>query len=218
MSAARRTKLTLSILALAGAAWSAGALLDVPGRCAVAPVAAQGHGGCCYYNTGVCDCENGRARCCDGTVSASCHCGADRLRTRDIFIPTQKPLRLADVAFTTQESSEPPSPRLRFFRLAADALRFWFRIDCGEGCWSRVSANDTLAVEVRWLFDSGARPVLDETSQSVMLPRGRSSVFVARPVSRLRPGWWETEVRFGTDRLCIRDDDRSCWFPIEVRR
>ncbi len=30
--------------------------------------------GCCSWHGGVCGCSNGRAKCCDGTLSPSCGC------------------------------------------------------------------------------------------------------------------------------------------------
>ncbi|HHT9146901.1 MAG: hypothetical protein Q7J31_15660 [Syntrophales bacterium] len=30
--------------------------------------------GCCSWHGGVCGCQNGRALCCDGTLSPSCGC------------------------------------------------------------------------------------------------------------------------------------------------
>ncbi len=30
--------------------------------------------GCCSHHGGVCGCSNGRARCCDGSLSPSCGC------------------------------------------------------------------------------------------------------------------------------------------------
>jgi len=30
--------------------------------------------GCCSHHKGVCGCEEGRAKCCDGTFSPSCGC------------------------------------------------------------------------------------------------------------------------------------------------
>lgn len=30
--------------------------------------------GCCSYHGGVCGCEGGRAKCCDGTLSPTCGC------------------------------------------------------------------------------------------------------------------------------------------------
>ena len=30
--------------------------------------------GCCSWHGGVCGCSNGRAACCDGTLSPSCGC------------------------------------------------------------------------------------------------------------------------------------------------
>lgn len=33
--------------------------------------------GCCSHHSGVCGCSNGRARCCDGTLSPSCGCMND---------------------------------------------------------------------------------------------------------------------------------------------
>ena len=212
----RATALALVTVAVGVAAWGAGLRAGDAGRCGVPGATAAGGTGCCYYNRGVCDCEGGQARCCDGKMSASCRCAEQGPRTRDITVPTQVRLSLADFAFASQEVPEPPSLRLTQFRLADDALRFWFRLDCGDECWSRLAVNDTLPVEVRWLFDPGYRPVLDGVPQTIALPRRRPSVFVTRPVTQLRPGRWETEVRFGTDRLCLRGD--TCWFPVEVRQ
>ena len=31
-------------------------------------------GGCCSRHGGVCGCQNGRAKCCDGVLSPSCGC------------------------------------------------------------------------------------------------------------------------------------------------
>jgi len=115
------------------------------------------------------------------------------------------------------ETPEPPSPRLTLFRLGADALRFWFRLDCNEECWNRLAVDGSRPLEVRWLFDPGSGPLLDGAPQTIMLPRNRSTVFVARPANQLRLGRWETEVRFDTERLCTRGDDR-CWFRIQVQR
>jgi len=33
-----------------------------------------GQRGCCSWHGGVCGCEDGRAKCCDGTLSPSCGC------------------------------------------------------------------------------------------------------------------------------------------------
>lgn len=30
--------------------------------------------GCCSHHGGVCDCVNGRVKCCDGTLSPTCTC------------------------------------------------------------------------------------------------------------------------------------------------
>jgi hypothetical protein len=30
--------------------------------------------GCCSWHKGVCGCEGGRAKCCDGTLSPTCGC------------------------------------------------------------------------------------------------------------------------------------------------
>jgi len=30
--------------------------------------------GCCSHHQGVCGCEGGRAKCCDGSLSPSCGC------------------------------------------------------------------------------------------------------------------------------------------------
>lgn len=43
------------------------------------PAAAGGfqlaeHRGCCSHHSGVCGCEGGRAKCCDGALSPTCGC------------------------------------------------------------------------------------------------------------------------------------------------
>lgn len=212
----RLTTLVLTALALGVTAWFAGPLAGSDGRCLVPAASAAGSTGCCHYNKGVCGCQDGRARCCDGKVSATCRCNAG-LTTRQIRIDTEPLVSLADFAFASQETPEPPSPRLTLFRLAADPLRFWFRLDCGPECWNQLAVDGALPVEVRWLFDPGSGPTLEGEPQRVSLPRDRPAVFVARPPSRLRQGHWETEVRFDTERLCTRGDAK-CWFQIEVRR
>jgi hypothetical protein len=32
------------------------------------------HRGCCSHHQGVCGCEGGRAKCCDGSLSPTCGC------------------------------------------------------------------------------------------------------------------------------------------------
>jgi hypothetical protein len=59
--------------------------------------------------------------------------------------------------------------------------------------------------------------VLEGEPQSITIARARPTIFVPRPPNQLRQGRWETEVRFDTERLCTRGDDK-CWFRIEVRR
>jgi hypothetical protein len=199
-------------LALGATAWLAG----VDGSCLVPAASAAPNSGCCHYNKGVCGCESGRARCCDGKVSAACRCGGG-LTTRQIRIEAQPLLSVADFAFAGQDVPEPPSPRLTLFRLAASPLRFWFRLNCGPECWSQLAADNTLPLEVRWLFDPGSGPAVEGEPQQILLKPDRPAVFVARPPSQLRQGRWETEVRFDTERLCTQPDGR-CWFRIEVRR
>ena len=212
----RLTTAALVALALGVGAWATGSIPGTAGTCAVPTAWAAGTQGCCHYNKGVCGCEGGRARCCDGKVSASCRCSSG-LPTRQISIDTQPLVRLADFAFASAELPEPPSPRLTLFRLGADALRFWFRVDCGEECWKQLSVDGALPVEVRWLFDPGGGPVVEGPPQPVALRRDRLAVFVPRPPKQLRQGRWETEVRFDTERLCTRGDGK-CWFRIEVRQ
>lgn len=185
-------------------------------RCAVPGAWAAQTSGCCHYNKGICGCEDGRPRCCDGKVSASCRCRSG-LTTRQIRIDAEPLLSLADFAFTSQEIPEPPSPRLTLFRLGADPLRFWFRLNCGQECWTQLAVNDVLPLEVRWLFDPGSGPLLEGDPQPIALQRDRPTVFVTRPPDQLRQGRWETEVRFDTERLCTRGDGK-CWFRVEVRR
>jgi hypothetical protein len=50
------------------------------------------------------------------------------------------------------------------------------------------------------------------------LQRNRLAGFVSRPPGQLRQGRWETEVRFDTERLCLRSTDEMCWFRIQVQR
>jgi hypothetical protein len=212
----RLTTLVLVTLALGVTAWFAGAISGNDGRCLVPAASAAGPTGCCHYNKGVCGCENGRARCCDGKVSASCRC-ASGLTTRQIRIDTEPLVSLADFAFASQETPEPPSPRLTLFRLGSDPLRFWFRLNCGPECWTQLAVDGVLPVEVRWLFDPGSGPALEGDPQPVALQRERLTAFVPRPPKQLRQGRWETEVRFDTERLCTRGDSK-CWFRIEVQR
>ncbi|HEX6210978.1 MAG TPA: hypothetical protein VF136_09380 [Methylomirabilota bacterium] len=212
----RLTTLLLATLALGVIAWLAGPIAGSDDSCLVPAASAAGRAGCCHYNKGVCGCQNGRARCCDGKVSASCRCNAG-LTTRQIGIATEPLVSLADVAFARQDMPEPPSPRLTLFRLGADPLRFWFKLDCGPECWNQLAVDNALPLEVRWLFDPGGGPVVDGDPQRVTLLRDRPTVFVARPPNQLRQGRWETEVRFDTERLCTRGDER-CWFQIEVQR
>jgi hypothetical protein len=212
----RLTTAVLVTLALGLGTWLAAPLAGSDGACVVPAAAAAGTSGCCHYNKGVCGCDNGRARCCDGKVSASCRCNSG-LTTRQISIDTDPILSLADVAFAARDMPEPPHPRLTLFRLGPDPLRFWFRLNCGPECWSQLAVKDALPLEVRWLFDPGSGPVLEGDPQPITLPRNRPAVFVSRPPSQLREGRWETEVRFDTERLCIRGDEK-CWFRVEVRR
>ncbi|HEU4371256.1 MAG TPA: hypothetical protein VFV05_23795 [Methylomirabilota bacterium] len=206
-----------ALVALAlGAAGGAGSVPGLEGGCAVPAASAAGTAGCCHYNKGVCGCDAGRARCCDGRVSASCRCGSG-LTTRQISFDTRPLVSLVDFAFAGRETPEPPSPRLNLFRLGVDPLWFWFRVDCGDECWSLLAVDDALPLEVRWLFDPGSGPVLEGPPQPVALRRNRTAAFVTRPSGQLRQGRWETEVRFDTERLCLRGDAR-CWFRIEVRR
>lgn len=213
----RLTATLLFSLAFGVTAGVAGSLSGDDRGCAVPAASAAGTSGCCHYNRGVCGCEGGRARCCDGKVSASCRCPSS-LTTRQISIDTDPLIRLADFAFSSQQTPEPPSPRLTLFRLGADPLWFWFRLICGDECWGALAVNDALPLEVRWLFDPGSGPALEGPVQSIALPRNRLATFVSRPPGQLRQGRWETEVRFDTERLCLRGADEKCWFRIQVQR
>ena len=213
MTRRRLIILGLAALVLGPGAWLA---LAGDGACVVPAATAAGTTGCCHYNQGVCGCENGRARCCDGKVSASCRCNAG-ITTRQIGVDTEPMISLADVAFAGRDMPEPPSPRLTIFKLATDPLRFWFRVNCGNECWSQLATNDGLPLQVRWLFDPGSGPVLEGEPQPITISRARPTIFVPRPPNQLRQGRWETEVRFDTERLCTRGDEK-CWFRIEVRR
>ena len=210
----RLTAVALLALVL-GVIAGTGSIPGLDGGCGVPAASAAPTAGCCHYNNGVCGCEGGRARCCDGKVSASCRCGG--VTTRQVGIDTRPLVSLADFAFASQETPEPPSTRLSLFRLGADALRFWFRVECGEECWSQLATDGALPLEVRWLFDPGSGPIFEAPPQAVSLPRNRLATFVNRPPTQLRQGRWETEVRFDTERLCTRSDGR-CWFRIEVRK
>jgi hypothetical protein len=217
MSLTKRVIVVLLTLGLGAVAWSTGSLPGTGGGCAISPADAAGTSGCCHYNKGVCGCEDGKPRCCDGKVSASCRCGSEKFTTRQISVDTQPLISVADFAFATQETPEPPSPRLTLFRLGRDPLRFWFRVDCGDECWERLAVDGALPLQVRWLFDPGSGPLLEGPAQSVALQRNRSTIFVTRPANQLRLGRWETEVRFDTERLCTRGDDK-CWFRIQVQK
>jgi len=57
----------------------AGLMLSVAGLMATGAVGATGwepleKRGCCSHHHGVCGCEDGRAKCCDGQLSPSCGC------------------------------------------------------------------------------------------------------------------------------------------------
>ena len=91
----RLTTAALVALALGVGAWAGGSNLGIGGTCAVPAASAAGTQGCCHYNKGVCGCEDGRARCCDGKVSASCRCSSG-LPTRQISIDTQPLVSLSD--------------------------------------------------------------------------------------------------------------------------
>jgi hypothetical protein len=212
----RRRLATAVLVVLALGVVPGGGSIPGAGGCAAPAAAAAGQTGCCHYNRGVCGCDSGRARCCDGKLSASCQCGGG-LTTRQIGIATRPLVSLADFAFASQETPEPPAPRLSLFRLGADALRFWFRIDCNDECWKLLAVSGTLPLEVRWLFDPGSGPVLEGPPQAIALARDRPAVFVSRPSGQLRQGRWETEVRLDTERLCAGGDGQ-CWFRVEVRR
>jgi hypothetical protein len=213
----RLTTALLVTLTLGVTVWLAGPLAGDDASCFVPTASAAGTAGCCHYNKGVCGCESGRARCCDGKVSASCRCGGSGVTTRQTRIDTEPLVSLADFAFASQAAPEPPSPRLTLFRLGPDPLRFWFKLSCGEECWKQLAVDGALPLEVRWLFDPGSGPVLEGDPQRVTLQRDHPAVFVTRPPTQLRQGRWETEVRLDTERLCTRGDAR-CWFRIEVRR
>jgi hypothetical protein len=216
MSLLARALMVVITLGLGVVTWSGGSLPGDLGGCGISPAAAAGGAGCCHYNKGVCGCEDGKPRCCDGKVSASCRCGSGNFTTRQISVDTQPLISVADFAFASQET-EPPNPRLTLFRLGRDPLRFWFRLDCGDDCWNRLAVDGALPLEVRWLFDPGSGPLLEGAPQTIKLARDRSTVFVTRPVTQLRQGRWETEVRFDTERLCTRGDEK-CWFRIQVQK
>ena len=40
--------------------------------------------GCCSSHGGVCGCQNGRSKCCDGTLSPSCQCFRDDVKGFEI--------------------------------------------------------------------------------------------------------------------------------------
>lgn len=41
------------------------------------PTELQAQRGCCSWHGGVCGCSNGRAQCCDGSLSPTCGCQAE---------------------------------------------------------------------------------------------------------------------------------------------
>lgn len=172
--------------------------------------------GCCHYDGGVCGCEGSRARCCDGKKSASCRCGAPAAPTRQVRVALDPLLLVDDVAFADQTEVDPPTRRLTWFRIGGDRLWFWLSVNCSDGCWSELAPDGSLNLELRWLFDPGSGPLLQGEPQRISLARGQRAIFVRRPTDRLRPGQWETEVRFDTERLCTRKGE--CWFPIEMRQ
>jgi hypothetical protein len=188
----------------------------VAGACADPVQVSQGgsQSGCCHYNGGVCGCESGRARCCDGKTSTSCRCGAPPAPTRQARFNVQPLIAVDEVAFSPQNMPEPPTRRLSSFRLGED-LWLWVRLTCSESCWSELAPSGPLALELRWLFDPGSGPLPRGDSQQVVMAHGQRAAFVRRLTDPLKPGRWETEIRFDTERLCTREG--HCWFPIEVK-
>jgi hypothetical protein len=189
---------------------------SVPGACADPLPMAQGgsQSGCCHYDGGVCGCDGGRPRCCDGKVSASCRCGAPPAPTRQARFNLQPLIAVEDAAFAAQNIPEPPSRRLNWFKLGDD-LWLWVRLLCSDSCWNELAPAGPLALELRWLFDPGNGPLPRGESQQVALAHGQRVAFVRRPTDQLKPGRWETEIRFDTERLCTREG--HCWFPIDVK-
>src|SRR5215470_9823938 len=107
MSLLTRVLMVMATLGLGIMTWSGGSLSSQLASCGVPSAAAAGSSGCCHYNKGVCGCENGKPRCCDGKLSASCRCGSGNVTTRQISVDTQPLISLADFAFASQET-EPP--------------------------------------------------------------------------------------------------------------
>ena len=120
-----------------------------------------------------------------------------------------------DVAFSDQNAADPPTRRLTSYRIGGDSLWFWLKLTCSDTCWSELAPDGPLSLEIRWLFDPGSGPLPQGEPQRVSVARGQRAVFVRRVTERLRPGQWETEVRFDTERLCTRKNE--CWFPIELK-
>lgn len=50
------------------------ALFSVPSSSTARVPSEPEQRGCCSHHKGVCGCEKGRVKCCDGTMSPSCRC------------------------------------------------------------------------------------------------------------------------------------------------
>ena len=77
-----RALMVVVTLGLGTVTWSGGPVPGPLAPCGIAPAEAAGRSGCCHYNKGVCGCEDGKPRCCDGKLSASCRCGSGAPVTR----------------------------------------------------------------------------------------------------------------------------------------
>jgi hypothetical protein len=135
--------------------------------------------------------------------------------TRQPKITLQPLISVEEVAFTGHNAPEPPTQRLSSVRAGTEPPWFWLKVSCSDTCWSELAPDGPLNLEVRWLFDPGSGPLPMGPPQQVSLARGQRTVFVRGTSERLRPGQWETEVRFDTERLCTRTG--TCWFAIEVK-
>lgn len=67
----------IGLFAIAGCVFAYNSFSNDAGQCVVKR-------GCCSSHGGVCGCQNGRSKCCDGTLSPSCQCFRDDVKGFEI--------------------------------------------------------------------------------------------------------------------------------------
>jgi hypothetical protein len=183
---------------------------------------AADQGGCCHFAGGVCGCKGGRAQCCRGNVASSCPCSGARVTRTDA--PTLRgperdgpPLRLREVAFTDKTTGPPLLPMTSSKQ--GEPVWLWLELDCPAPCLDQVTSPDDpdLKLTLYWYYDPGSGPILrdDLKIEQLVTPRPpppRTAIPITLPA-----GNWITEIGYGPDRICMKDDT-TCAFRLRVTR